>query len=118
MKKIRQVLKERVETVNVSQRLVESPACVVTGADALSPQLKRMLEASGQALPDSKPELEINIEHPLVQRLDVETDDARFASLANIVLDHALLAEGSQLDNPAEYVERMNRLILDIGVES
>jgi molecular chaperone HtpG len=115
LKKIRQVLKDRVETVNVSQRLVESPACVVTGADALSPQLRRMLEASGQALPDSKPVLEINTEHPLVQRLDGEADDTRFASLANIVLDHALLAEGSQLDNPAEYVERMNRLILDIG---
>ena len=118
LKKIRKVLKDRVETVTVSQRLVESPACVVTGADALSPQLKRMLEASGQALPDSKPVLEINVEHPLVKRLDGESDDARFASLANIVLDHALLAEGSQLDNPAEYVERMNRLILDIGAES
>ncbi len=118
LKKIRQVLKDRVETVNVSQRLVESPACVVTGADALSPQLKRMLEASGQTLPDSKPVLEINVEHPLVTRLDSETDDARFASLANIVLDHALLAEGSQLENPAEYVERMNQLILDIGAGS
>ncbi len=118
LKKIRSVLKDRVETVNVSQRLVESPACVVTGADALSPQLKRMLEATGQTPPDSKPVLEINVEHPLVKRLDGETDDARFTSLANIVLDHALLAEGSQLDNPAEYVDRMNRLILDIGAGS
>ena len=106
------------QTVSVSQRLVDSPACVVTAADALSPQLKRMLEASGQSMPDSKPVLEINVEHPLVQRLDGEADEQRFAALANIVLDHALLAEGSQLDNPAEYVKRMNQLILDIGAGS
>ena len=118
LKKVRRVLADRVETVNVSQRLVESPACVVTGADALSPQLKRMLEASGQVLPDAKPVLEINVDHPLVKQLDAETADERFAALANIVLDHALLAEGSQLDNPAEYVQRINRLILDMGTQS
>jgi molecular chaperone HtpG len=118
LKKVRRVLADRVETVNVSQRLVESPACVVTGADALSPQLKRMLEASGQVLPDAKPVLEINVDHPLVKQLDAETADERFAALANIVLDHALLAEGSQLDNPAEYVQRINQLILDMGTQS
>ncbi len=116
LKKVRKVLKDRVENVTVSQRLVDSPACVVAGIDALSPQLRRILESAGQELPDSsKPVLEINVEHPLVQRLDRESDDERFESLANIVLDHALLAEGTQLDNPAEYVQRMNRLILDIG---
>jgi molecular chaperone HtpG len=118
LKKVRRVLADRVETVTVSQRLVESPACVVTGADALSPQLKRMLEASGQVLPETKPVLEINVDHPLVKQLDAETADERFAALANIVLDHALLAEGSQLDNPAEYVQRINRLILDMGTQS
>ena len=115
LKKVRQVLKDRVEKVSVSQRLVDSPACVVTGENALSPQLRRMLEASGQAMPEEKPVLEINVDHPLVKRLDAETDDERFTSLANIVLDHALLAEGTQLDNPADYVRRMNRLILEIG---
>ena len=118
LEKVQSVLSDRVQTVSVSQRLVDSPACVVTAADALSPQLKRMLEASGQSMPDSKPVLEINVEHPLVKRLDGEADEQRFAALANIVLDHALLAEGSQLDNPAEYVERMNQLILDIGAGS
>ena len=73
-----------------------------------------MLEASGQALPDTKPVLEINIDHPLLQRLDGETDDQHFAALSGIILDHALLAEGSQLDNPAEYVKRMNRLLLEL----
>ena len=113
--RVRQALEDRVESVGVSQRLVDSPACVVTGSDALSPQLKHMLEASGQSLPESKPVLELNVEHPLVRRLDAESDDKRFASLAGIVLDHALLAEGTSLDNPAEYVSRMNQLILELG---
>lgn len=115
LKKVRMMLKDRVETVNASRRLVASPACVVAAADELSPQIRRMLEASGHPVPESKPILEINIDHPLVQRLSSESDDARFGELANIVLDHALLAEGSQLDNPAEYVRRMNQLLLDMG---
>ena len=115
LKKIRKVLKDRVEAVNVSRRLVDSPACVVSGEDDLSPQIKRMLEASGQPLPESKPILEINVDHPLVSRLSAETDDTRFEELSHIVLDHALLAEGSQLDNPAAYVHRMNKLLLEMA---
>jgi molecular chaperone HtpG len=114
LKKVKKVLKERIEAVHVSKRLVSSPACVVAGRSELGPQLRRLLEASGQKLPDSKPILEINIEHPLVSRLSSESDDNRFTALANIVLDHALLAEGSQLDNPAEYVKRMNSLLLEL----
>ena len=114
LKKIRNVLRDRVEAVNVSRRLVDSPACVVAGSDELNPQLRRMLEASGQELPESKPILEVNIEHPLVTRLSSEADEARFAALSEIVLDHALLAEGSQLDNPAAYVQRMNKLLLEL----
>jgi len=114
LKKIKRILKDRVEAVNVSQRLVDSPACVVTTEQDLTPQLRRMLEASGQQLPESKPILEINIEHPLVTRLSAETNDKRFGDLSNIVLDHALLAEGAQLENPADYVQRMNRYLLDI----
>lgn len=113
LKKIRTHLKERVETVTVSQRLVDSPSCVVSGPDALNPQLKAMLEATGQALPESRPVLEINVEHPLVRQLDMEADEERFAALANVLLDHALLAEGSQLENPTDYLARINRLILD-----
>ena len=114
LKKIKRVLRDRVEAVNVSRRLVDSPACVVSGDDDLSPQLRRMLEASGQEVPESKPILEINVDHPLVGRLSAESDDGRFGELSHILLDHALLAEGSQLDNPAEYVRRMNKLLLDI----
>jgi molecular chaperone HtpG len=114
LKRIRKVLKDRVEAVNVSQRLVDSPACVVAGEQDLGPQLRRMLEAAGQDVPDSKPILEINVSHPLVQRLSAETDGGRFDELSEIVLDHALLAEGAQLENPADYVRRMNQILVDL----
>jgi molecular chaperone HtpG len=114
LKKIGKILKERVDAVHVSQRLVDSPACIVTGDQDLTPQLRRMLEASGQSLPESKPILEINVDHPLVGRLSAEADENRFAELSNIVMDHAMLAEGAQLDNPAEYVRRMNQFLLDM----
>jgi len=81
LKKIKKTLKDRVEAVNVSRRLVESPACVVAGEGDLNPSLKRMLEASGQALPETKPVLEVNIEHPLLERLSGETDEERFRAL-------------------------------------
>ncbi|MGI9200697.1 MAG: molecular chaperone HtpG [Woeseiaceae bacterium] len=114
LKKIKQALRERVEAVNVSQRLVDSPACVVAAPDDMSPQIRRMLEANGQQLPETKPVLEINIEHPLLTRLSGESDKQRFAALSEIVLDHALLADGSQLDNPADYVQRVNKLLLEL----
>jgi molecular chaperone HtpG len=116
LKKMRKTLKSRIETVNVSRRLVDSAACVVAAEDELNPQLRRMLEASGQSLPEKKPILEINVEHPLVRKLSGESDEERFADLSNIVLDHALLAEGSQLENPADYVQRVNRLLLEMNV--
>ena len=108
------MLTERIEDVSISQRLVDSPACVVAAADDMSPQIRRMLEASGQELPETKPVLEINAEHPLLQRLAAEADSKRFTALSEIVLDHALLADGSQLENPADYVQRMNKLLLEL----
>lgn len=114
LEKIQGMLSDRVESVRVSRRLVDSPACVVVSDQDLNPQIRRMLEASGQELPDSKPILEINVGHPLVSRLSNEDDDERFGELSNIVLDHALLAEGAQLANPAEYVQRMNKFLLDM----
>jgi molecular chaperone HtpG len=114
LKKIQGVLADRVAAVNVSKRLVDSPACVVAAEDEINPQVRRMLEAAGQEVPESKPILEVNVEHPLLTRLGREDDDLRFEALSNIVLDHALLAEGSQLENPAAYVQRVNQLILDL----
>jgi molecular chaperone HtpG len=112
LKKMRKTLKDRVTEVNVSLRLVDSPACVITSADDLAPQLRRLLEATGQKLPESKPVLEINIEHPLVQRLSGETDEQRFQALSNVILDQALLAEGAALEDPAAYVRRVNELLV------
>jgi molecular chaperone HtpG len=114
LKKIRKSLRDRVESVSVSQRLRDSAACVVTGEQDMTPQIRRMLEAAGQAIPESKPVLEINVSHPLIERLDRESDDTRFTELSNIVLDHALLAEGGRLENPGDYVKRINRLLLDL----
>ena len=114
LKRINKALKGRVESVSVSQRLVDSPACVVAGEQDLGPQLRRMLEATGQELPESKPILEINVSHPLVQRLSAESNSNRFDELSGIVLDHALLADGAQLDNPADYVRRMNHFLLNL----
>ena len=115
LKKLRRTLRDRAETVNVSRRLVDSPACVVAGGKELNRELKRMLEAAGQAVPDTKPILEVNVRHPLLARLAAETNETRFNEFANILLDHALLADGSPLANPADYVRRMNRLIIDLG---
>ena len=114
LEKMKKTLGDRVDVVKVSRRLVDSPACVVAADNDINPQLRRMLEASGQAIPESRPILEINVEHPLVSRLSTEADEAVFDDLSNIVMDHALLAEGTQLDNPAEYVQRMNKLLLDL----
>jgi molecular chaperone HtpG len=114
LKKLKRVLKDRVEAVTVSRRLVDSPACVVAGEGDLNPSLKRMLEASGQSLPETKPILEVNIGHPLLERLSGESNEERFNALSNVLLDHALLAEGRPIENPAEYVARMNRLLLEL----
>ncbi len=116
--RIQGALSERVAAVNVSRRLVESPACVVAAADDINPQLRRMLEASGQDIPESRPILEINIGHPLVERLSAEDNAGQFEDLSNIVLDHALLAEGTQLDDPAAYVRRINRFLVDSGASN
>jgi molecular chaperone HtpG len=113
LKKVGRVLRNRVASVNVSRRLVDSPACIVADEQDLTPQLRRMLEASGQKLPESKPILEINVEHPLVCQLAAETDEDRFGALSNIVLDHAMLAEGILLEDPAGYVRRINEFLLD-----
>ena len=117
LKKIKKVLKDRVEAVHASTRLVSSPACVVTGNDHINPSVRRILEASGQSMPESRPILEVNVGHPLLERLSGESGE-RFDALAHIVLDHALLAEGSQLDDPAGYVHRMNALLLELDSDA
>ena len=107
--KLSDALKAKTKEVRVTTRLVDSPACLVTGEGELSPQLVRMLKQAGQAIPESKPILEINPEHPLVQKLESAT---QFDDLAHVIFDQALIAEGGLPEDPAAYVKRINSLLL------
>ena len=115
MERIGKSLGERVKEVRVTLRLTESPACLVADEHDLSANLQRMLRAAGQKTPASKPILEINPRHPLVQRLQGEEDEARFNDLSQILFDQSLLAEGGQLEDPAGFVKRLNQLMLALG---
>ena len=108
--RIKEALGERVADVRITLRLTESPACVVVDKDAMSAHLQRMLKASGHTAPPSKPVLELNPHHPLVQRL--QTDTANLPEWAGLLLDQAILAEGGQLEDPASFVRRVNTLLL------
>jgi molecular chaperone HtpG len=111
IEKIKNRLGESVKEVRVTHRLTDSPSCLVTGEHDMSANLERMLKAAGHATPATKPILEINPKHKLIERLDSEKDDDRFGDLAHLIFEQALLAEGGQLDNPAEFVRRINSLI-------
>ncbi|WP_421705958.1 molecular chaperone HtpG [Alloalcanivorax xenomutans] len=108
-----EVLNEQVEAVRATARLVESPACLVLGADELGPQMRMMLEAAGQPVPESKPTLEVNLSHPLMQRMAELEDGDTFAELAQLLLDQALLAEGQLPKDPAATARRLNQLLQD-----
>jgi molecular chaperone HtpG len=112
--RVKTALGDAVKDVRVTLRLTDSPACVVVDRDAMSQHLQRLLKAAGQGAQASasKPILELNPNHPLVQRLKYEADD-RLAEWAALLLDQATLAEGGQLDDPAAFVKRLNRMLLD-----
>ena len=114
IQRIQDVLGEKVESVRRSTRLTDSAACLVLGDDYMGQQMRQIMEASVQSVPDSKPHFEINGDHPLVGRLDVEVDEDRFRDMVLILFDQASLADGSALLEPGEYVHRINRLLLDL----
>jgi molecular chaperone HtpG len=114
LERIKSTLGDKVKDVRVTLRLTESPACLVVGEHELSGNLERLLKAAGQKTPDVKPVLEINPQHPIVQRLKSESD-ARFDDWANVLFEQALLAEGGQLEDPAGFVRRMNGLMLALA---
>jgi molecular chaperone HtpG len=115
LKRIKDSLGERVTEVRVSERLKESPACLVLGEHDLSEQMRRLLAAAGQKAPEARPRLEVNVGHPLVRYLDAQADAAEFAELAQLLYDQAALAEGAPLANPPEYVQRLNRLLVRLA---
>ena len=111
--KLKAALGERAKDVKVSTRLVDSPACLVIGEGELSPQMIQMLKQMGQDVPESKPTLEVNPDHPLIKKLESsEQSDANFEKLAQVIFDQALLADGGQLEDPAAYLKRVNELLM------
>jgi molecular chaperone HtpG len=116
LKRVKAALGERVTEVRVASRLTDSPSCLVMGERDLGSAMRRILEAQGQKLPDTKPVLELNVEHPIVRHLEAVTDEAAFNELAQLLYDQAALSEGGQLVNPADYVRRLNRLLVRLAV--
>jgi len=117
LKRVKQVLRDRVDEVRVGGRLRQSAACLVLNEHDLGYQMREILVAAGHQAPTTVPSLELNPDHALVQRLNREGDAARFERLALVLFDQAVLAEGRQLEDPAAFVSRLNDLLTDLGVE-
>ncbi len=115
VERVKTVLGDAVKDVRLSQRLTDSPACLVVEEYAMSAHLERLLKEAGQDVPGSKPTLELNPEHPLIARLDAEAEDTRFADLAHLLFGQATLAEGGTLEDPATFVKRLNGLLLTLA---
>jgi molecular chaperone HtpG len=115
VERVTKALADKVSEVRATSRLTDSVACLVVGDFDMGLQMRRIMEAAGQAVPASKPILEINPAHPLARMLDQEPDEDRFESLALIVFDQATLAEGGHLEDPASYVSRLNKLLVEMS---
>lgn len=114
IRRIRSVLEEKVEDVRVSHRLTSSPACIVLSEQEMSLYMQHLMRQAGHDMPATKPVLEINPTHSLVQRMGNEQVEDRFKDWAKILLDQAILAEGGQLEDPASFVNRLNHMINEI----
>ena len=108
---MKELLDGKVNDVRTTQRLTDSPACLVVGEHDMGEQMRKIMQAAGQSVPDTKPVLEINIEHPLVVKLKSEdgTEDAEI--LAGLLFDQAALSAGRPLDNPAQFVQQLNKMM-------
>ncbi|MDP2747659.1 molecular chaperone HtpG [Pseudomonas sp.] len=115
VERLKTALGEQVAEVRVSHRLTDSPAILAIGEQDLGLQMRQILEASGQKVPDSKPIFEFNPAHPLIEKLDGEADEDRFADLSHILFDQAALAAGDNLKDPAAYVQRLNKLLVELS---
>lgn len=115
IKHLKEVLGENVEDVRVSHRLTSSPSCIVLSEQDMALYMQNLMKQAGHDMPTSKPVLEINPTHPLIERMEGETDDEQFADWADILFDQALLAEGAQLEDPAGFVSKLNKLMLKMS---
>ncbi|WP_439879249.1 molecular chaperone HtpG [Pseudomonas prosekii] len=116
VERLKAALGDSVAEVRVSHRLTDSPAILAIGEQDLGLQMRQILEASGQKVPDSKPIFEFNPAHPLIEKLDAEQSDERFGDLSHILFDQAALAAGDSLKDPAAYVRRLNKLLVELSV--
>ena len=112
--RIKEKLGERVKEVRVTHRLIDSPACLAIDEHDMGSQMRKIMEASGQVVPESKPIFEINPEHPLLLKLDKEPDEERFGDLVTVLFGQASLAEGGQIEDPGEFSARLNKLLLEL----
>lgn len=112
--RIKSELGEQVKEVRVTHRLTDSPACLAVDDNDMGMQMRKIMEASGQAVPDTKPIFEVNPAHPLVEKLDKEADEDRFADIVSILFGQASLADGGQLEDPADFSSRLNKLLLEL----
>ena len=110
---IKTILETKVKDVQLTNRLTDSPACIVADEHDMGLEMQRILQSAGQSIPTSKPIFEINPEHALIKRIHDIQDDAKFERWVNVLFEQAVIAEGGQLDNPAEFVKRMNQLLVD-----
>ena len=113
LKRVKRVLRERVDEVRMSDRLKESAVCLVLGEQDLGYQMRELLKATGHDAPEIAPSLELNPNHPLVQRLVRENKDQKFEDLSWVLLEQATLIEGQPLADPASFARRVNTLIID-----
>ena len=116
VERIKTALGDAVSEVRVSHRLTDSPAILAIGEQDLGMQMRQILEASGQKVPDSKPIFEFNPAHPLIEKLDGEQSEERFGDLSHLLFDQAALAAGDSLKDPAAYVRRLNKLLVELSV--
>ncbi len=115
IKRMQDALQDRVESVRVTNRLTDSPACLVLNEQDMAMHMQRILKEAGHDLPSSKPILEINPDHPLVQKLGKEKSKKKFADWSDILFDQAMLAEGGQLEDPAGFVAKLNAMLVNIA---
>jgi molecular chaperone HtpG len=111
LERVKTLLDDKVEEVKSTSRLTTSPACLVVGQNDMGEQMRKIMQAAGQAVPESKPILELNMEHPLVSKLADEKDDDNAGRLASVLFDQAALSAGRQLENPAQFVRELNKLM-------
>ncbi|WP_428240916.1 molecular chaperone HtpG [Gynuella sp.] len=115
LKRVKDLMQSEVQDVRLTHRLTESPACLAVGEHDMGEQMRKIMEAAGQAVPDNKPFLELNPDHPMVNKIDQEVDEDRFKDLVWLIYEQARISEGRTLKDPSAYVSRINKLMLELS---